>query len=139
MPNWCENILIIEGDPQAAREFKKRVKGKGTALSLDKLLPMPKELEDTICPDDKQNWHDWCTSNWGTKWDVKAELISEYEGYLEYFFPSAWSPPVAWLKKVAKDYPKLRFRLKYEELEVGFMGIAKAEKGKVKDNCIDTT
>ena len=49
MPNWCENILIVEGDPQAVREFKKRVKGKGTALSLDKLLPMPEELEDTIC------------------------------------------------------------------------------------------
>ena len=79
MPNWCENILIIEGYPQSVREFKKRVKGKGTALSLDKLHPMPKELEDTVVPDDKTNWYAWCNDNWGTKWDVKAKLVDEHD------------------------------------------------------------
>ena len=139
MPNWCENILIVEGDPRKVREFKKRVKGKGTALSLDKLHPMPKALENTTADVDKPNWYDWCVDNWGTKWEIKAKLVREFEGYLEYFFPSAWTPPLAWLEKVAKDYPELKFRLKYEELEVGFMGMAKAGKGKVKDTCIDTT
>ena len=87
----------------------------------------------------QSNWHDWCADNWGTKWDVKAKLVDEREGYLEYAFPSAWSPPTAWLKKVAKQYPELQFRLKYEELGVGFMGMAKAGKGEVKDTRIDTT
>jgi hypothetical protein len=139
MPNWCENTLTVEGEPQILRLFKERAKGKETALALAKLHPMPKELENTVSPGDNPNWYDWCVDNWGTKWDVEAKLIYEDEESLEYFFISAWSPPVAWLKKVARDYPKLRFRLKYEEQNIGFMGIAKAEKGKVKDTCIDTT
>ena len=139
MPNWCENTLTVEGDPRIVKQFKERVKGKGTALALAKSHPMPKGLENTTPPGDNPNWYDWSVDNWGTKWDVEAKLISEYEESLEYFFISAWSPPVAWLKKVAKEYPALRFRLKYEEGNEGFMGIAKGDEGKVKDTCIDTT
>ena len=94
-------------------------------------------MENTIAPGDKPNWYDWCVDNWGTKWDIEAQLIGDESGYLMYSFSSAWSPPIAWLKKTAKDHPELQFRLKYEELGVGFMGMAKA--GKVKDTCIDTT
>ena len=139
MPNWCENTLTVEGDPQIVRQFKERANGKGTALALDKVHPMPKALENTISPGDKPNWYDWCIENWGTKWEIEAELVGEGTGCLMYSFFSAWTPPVAWLKKVAKDYPELRFRLKYEERGVGFMGVAKAGKGKVEDAWIDTT
>jgi len=44
MPNWCENRLEVSG-PKADRDaFVKNVSRENTALSLDALCPMPKEL-----------------------------------------------------------------------------------------------
>ena len=50
---------------------------------------------------------------------------------------SAWSPPIEWLRKVARDYPNLFFRLRYAEEGVGFMGVATAEDGEMVDECVD--
>jgi len=42
------------------------------------------------------------------------------------------------LEKVSQQYPNLSFGLKYDESGMAFMGVAKAEKGKlIKDECID--
>jgi hypothetical protein len=49
----------------------------------------------------------WCTRNWGCKWDVQAKLKVAAEDRLEYEFVSAWSPPVAWLKVVSRNFPLL--------------------------------
>jgi hypothetical protein len=43
------------------------------------------------------------------------------------------------LEKVAKRYADLEFGLKYDEEGAGFMGMAKAKNGKVRDQCLDTT
>ena len=84
------------------------------------------------------NWYDWCTRNWGTKWDVAdASLVDEGDDCLEYHFLSAWSPPVEWLRKVSRDYPRLSFLLRYEEESARFMGAAKAENGEVNDQCVE--
>jgi hypothetical protein len=52
MPNWCENILTIEGDESDVQRFKKLAKPKagmtGTELSLDSLYPIPDEIKDTV-------------------------------------------------------------------------------------------
>lgn len=78
-------------------------------------------------------WWDWRIQHWGTKWDVESEVVDEWDGYIMYRFDTAWSPPVKWLEKVAKDYPELTFRLKYEEEGVGFLGVAKATAGVTTD------
>jgi len=156
MPNWCENTLVVSGDKKTIKQFKQKAKGtddeKGkNDLSLGNFIPMPKELEDTTSPSEPdtkkskelikkygaKNWYDWKIQNWGVKWDVKAELVSEEDGYLEYVFDSPWSPPLEWLETVAKLYKTLFFRLKYEEEGMGFLGVAKAEKGKMDDQSID--
>ena len=139
MPNWCENRLIIQGRTERIEEFRQKARGEDTDLSLDKMHPMPKELEDTVAPGDNLNGYDWRVDNWGTKGDVEATLTYESEGLLEYDFLSAWAPPIVWLEMVAKAYPDLEFWLKYEEEGIGFMGIAKAKKGEVEDLCLDTT
>ena len=144
MPNWCENELSIGGDRADLRRFRKEAKGGDTALSLNKLYPMPRELEDTQAPSAKpnerllekygaDNWYDWRIKNWGTKWDVEAKLAEKGDGWLVYRFDSAWSPPIAWLEKVARDYPMLSFRLKYDEPGVGFAGVATAQDGQVSE------
>jgi hypothetical protein len=42
-----------------------------------------------------KNWYDFCSNEWGTKWDVGDEgsqtLVNENE--LTTYFDSAWSPP----------------------------------------------
>lgn len=58
MPNWCYNILRVNGKVAAIREFQEFVVKRGIDLnpqspplfSFHMFLPMPKELEGTISP-----------------------------------------------------------------------------------------
>lgn len=129
MPNWCYNRLTIEGEQKELEKFKKKARAKDTDLSLNKFVPIPKDKEN--------DWYDWHINNWGTKWDVDAELVDEWEECLCYEFSSAWSPPVVWLETVSRKYPALEFKMKYEEEGMGYMGLAKAHAGNVNDQSID--
>ena len=144
MPNWCENELAVWGDKADIRKLKTKAGGKDTDLFLNNLYPMPEELGETKSPSNRskkalvkkygaEHWYYWRINNWGTKWDVTAELTAETDESLLYAFSTAWSPPIPWLKKVAMDYPELSFRLKYDEPGVGFAGVTIVEKGEVKD------
>ena len=138
MPNWCENTLNVsvennnsESKEQLEKFIKKAKRQRGedrTALSLNKLYRMPKKYTEG------EGWWNWCVSHWGTKWDVKAEISEQGERYIEYFFDSAWSPPTDWLKKVAKDYPKLHFDLEYAEYGIAFAGEMICTGGEVVEN-----
>jgi hypothetical protein len=96
MPNWCENNLIITGDKKTIASFKKKAavvaKDNTTDLSLAAFYPTPKKLLKN------NGWYKWNIKHWGTKWDVKAELMDSTDEYLHYYFESAWSPPILWLK-----------------------------------------
>ena len=52
MPNWCENILTIEGGEKDVQRFKKFAKPQegmtDTDLSLDSLYPVPDEIKNTV-------------------------------------------------------------------------------------------
>ena len=144
MPNWCSNSLVIstntEVDRDKAREQLKEFRDKAKLVEsefMNNLYPMPKELKDTKAPSDKPNWYDWRCGNWGTKWDVDACLEYDEEDVLEYSFDSAWGPPTGFIEKVSKDFPLLRFRLKYEEEGNGFIGVAVSINGNLDDQCID--
>ena len=39
------------------------------------------------------NWYDWAYENWGTKWDVNVDGFQDSDGWLNYEFDTAWSPP----------------------------------------------
>ena len=140
MPNWCENTLTVKGPDKTIKSFVRTAKAKGTALSLNKFIPMPKKLENTISPSRNDtprqiernkklrakygfdNWYEWRCQHWGVKWDVKARLIEHRDGHVTYAFDTAWGPPTDWLDAVAKKYPDLKFTLKYEEPGMGFRG-----------------
>lgn len=151
MPNWCDNMLTIEGNRKQLKEFKNAVKdvnsdGDVLPLSLEKLHPIPKELDGTQSPPDKKNkeliekygsdnWYDWCINNWGTKWDVSnsSSIVSQSADQIKYHFDSAWSPPIEWLRFVSVLYPKLKFILDYEEGGMAFAGTATVEDGEVNN------
>lgn len=94
MPNWCENNVVISFTKAVWEEERAAFMD---ALKMDSLLqyikPDPNQENK-----DKYNWN---CENWGTKWDVEADLCSENE-YKEdgeemidivLYFHSAWGPP----------------------------------------------
>ena len=152
MPNWCSNRLAVstwckvEDEAKARKqieEFRDKAKlieedgTEASSLCMNNLYPMPKELQDTKAPSDEPNWYDWRVEHWGTNWDIDACLNYDDEEYLDYSFESAWSPPTAFLEKVSKDFPLLRFVLKYEEEGCGFLGRAIAKDGVLDDACLE--
>jgi hypothetical protein len=50
------------------------------------------------------NWYDFCTNEWGTKWDVGGDGqevdITEDGTMLTTYFDSAWAPPIAAYEKL---------------------------------------
>ncbi len=55
MPNWCQNEVSIYGDKEDIKKLKAEVftidkNNKQPYLDFNKVIPMPKELEDTISP-----------------------------------------------------------------------------------------
>ena len=134
MPNWCQNRLIVsiteQGAPVDLKEFYEKaqkpeelaynssgesaVYKKFRILSLAALFPEP-SVED-------HDWYDWRIDNWGTKWDVNAEIKSQESHQITYAFDSAWSPPSEWLKYIYTAFPKLHFELIFAECGNGFAG-----------------
>lgn len=67
MPNWCMNKLTVShSDPSMVDRFEKAY-NLGKACS--EFLPLP-EGED---------WYNWQINNWGTKWDIGADMGTDKE------------------------------------------------------------
>jgi len=152
MPNWCYNTLKVSGKTTDLKEFERKAKGKKTDLSFANFMPEPDYTKVKVKPtfpetdkkfgkvrkyvNPKSAWWDWRIQNWGTKWEVEAEIYQRSPKHLRYCFDSAWSPPSEkWLEIVSKMFPKLSFRLNYEEGGMGFKGYTTAKNGIVKDTC----
>ena len=115
MPNWCSNgVRIRHNDPMKIKLLK-------DACLEEKFcnfaIPVPAALKDTMAgsygDEAKQraleqqeadnlakygykNWYDFCTNEWGTKWDVQFDSCEVSDDGLELTgsFESAWAPPV---------------------------------------------
>ena len=98
--------------------FREKVKTGETALSFNALVPEPNGVGD---PDA------WAGEHWGTKWDAVSVGVCDGEDRLDYWFETAWSPPLEWLAAVAKRFPKLRFTLEYGEPGFGLLGLVDIE------------
>ena len=79
-----------------------------------------------------KDWYDWCLSHWGTKWgDCDTDLVQNEEDYIEYYFTSAWSPPIDGLAHISTMFPTLSFTITYEEGGMGYFGATKIEDGDI--------
>lgn len=114
---------------QYERALKSLEKPMEAVLDFNGTVPFPEELMGTVSgsesskPDWQKkrseelikkygadNWYDWNTSNWGTKWNAySVSDVEEIEGGLRYKFDTAWSPPTGWLDKTAQLFPSLKF------------------------------
>ena len=137
MPNWCTNIFSITGLKEDLECFEVRAFDGG--FKFQNLCPMPEdevtqksESKDSYLrkfdlhmDSDTPEWYHWRIHNWGTKWDLGPESVyrvHEDPECLILEFDTAWSPPLQFVEKVCKMFPRLEFRLEYYELGNFFAG-----------------
>ena len=151
MPNHCDNHLTIMGDGKEVKRFREAItNGKNIAQYsefsiLENLLPVPKELQETVRgsfaigseDEAKQkrqqeenikkfgfsDWYEWSCENYGSKWtdfDGQFGVITDNE--INASFTSAWSPVGEGIRNVSKQFPILDFILTYDEGGMAFCG-----------------
>ena len=143
MPNWCNNNIEIVG-PKS--KVDKLIEGAKKGEFINTLYPMPKELEDTQSTSDQEvmkkqpvvdgcnNWYDWRTSHWSTKWDCdiydgsiqeQEELFGKDDGdkRVVFGFDTAWSPPIGAYEHYIANNDDMSIRAIYYEPGMDFMGV----------------
>jgi len=148
MPNWTENKLRITGpateqgrfmaqakviqkrelpEPEISDPIEAAATKLATALNVE--APMKTELSfSAFLPLDPE---DSASEKWGTKWDACTVEMHTTKSSVLYTFETAWSPPGGALRAMAKQFPALRFSMKYWECGMGFKGHIVYENGKV--------
>ena len=153
MPNWCNNNLTLQHeDPEMIqRAFDALERGE----FIDEFIPVPEDLKITSgClgsgPEQEElerktaenvekygygNWYDFCVGEWGTKWDVGGDGLSDIHPdgkMLHTTFDSAWSPPVTAYEKLTE----LGFTVgaMYYEPGMAYAGIYDSETGDEEYN-----
>lgn len=151
MPNWCSNVLIIQGEPDEVGELLESVKDGSTVFSLDKVITMPTALRGESAPERDDNkastnlklygakdWYDWSNLNWGTKWNVDAKITDDSgdavllnkHRTVRIEFDSAWAPPLPVYEVLAARWPNTNIYAAYDEPGADFAGYVMYTKGK---------
>lgn len=118
MPNWNKNITRLTGPKEQLDKAVKRLKNRKGELTFNKIVPMPRALEDTVSPtkirreelikkygDD--NWYDWRCNNWGVKWDASESTFYKEDGYVDIEYETPWCPPIEFWEKFTKQFPEI--------------------------------
>ena len=160
MPNWCNNRVVISHTDTAKLEALVGAIKEGNFLK--HIVPIPEDLNIVAGrvgaddnPDQQElerktkenilkygagNWYDFCTSRWGTKWDVDAydpeDVKINQFGQVEFGFDSAWSPPCGVYEAMVEQ--GYTVEATYYEPGMGFVG--RCEGGPefgLSDDCYD--
>ena len=134
MPNWCNNVL------QLTHNDSEMIKRASSAFSqgrlFDEFIPVPSLLKETSEENnlnhsnmllEKTGYHSWyefCTTEWGTKWDVGGEDCPVEElsqKVISLVFDSAWSPPIEAYQKLT-DLCGFTIEAQYYESGMAFCG-----------------
>lgn len=107
MPNHVVNELIFRGvDADAqARIIASTCNAEG-AVDFEILVPLPLNMWWGSVGQNherafKRTALDWCTENWGTKWNAYSHKPTEQTSdSLTLRFDTAWGPPYPWLAAV---------------------------------------
>lgn len=129
MPNWCKNNLKIKDNGEKILELLAYVKDEEGNFTMNKAVPMPKELEDTESPNTESaekrkkliekygvdNWYDWHCNNWGVKWDASESGFWKDGDDWMISFQTPWGPPTEFVKKLSAQFPKITFILQFAD------------------------
>jgi len=88
MPNWVDNTITVSfRDEDKYNRLKELCAKHNNTRLFECVLPRPESEEE--------NWYNWNTSNWGTKWEMDGELYWDDDGLrMDGSFNSAWGPPI---------------------------------------------
>jgi hypothetical protein len=120
VPNWTANKLEVCGLKDDCEKFLNHM---GEEMDFEKVIPMPEncftdnlgEKERKRCEDEGiPNWLDWCSENWGTKWNASRTVPVERSEVgrlliLTYCFSTAWDTPKEIITALWKQWPDLEF------------------------------
>jgi len=141
MPNHTTNILEAPGHDDVIKLIEPYMgsnnsdSGRQWTLDLNKIIPMPPELEGTESPRDKPNWYDWRVENWGTKWNTYDPDLDPENPTDQFKFYTAWAPPIPCIVKLA-TLVKATLVLYYLDEGGGFIGKLTANPdGTHEDEC----
>lgn len=142
MPNWCKNNLKIKGNGEKVLELLELMKDEDGQMTFNKLVPMPKELENTEAPTPENmsekkkkyllekcgatNWYDWHCKNWGCKWDASESAFYQRGNDWYISFQTPWGPPIEFIQKVSKQFNKMTFELQYADEGYGQQPLGEA-------------
>lgn len=139
MANICQNELIISGNKQNIKDVVIKLNLKKETFNFSSFLPYPKKFAEL---DKKAEEHNkktrsnkwikdaynngglkWCQENWG----VSAEPDSVYvcdikKNKLIICFDTKWNAPEEFIKNISTQYPRLKFKIHYEEPSLLFIG-----------------
>ena len=118
VPAEFENIVTGGCEIDGKRvSIWRELDGVKTAIPEEELAKM-REKYGTV------GWYDWCTHNWGTKWDAVSNAIRNSKSILPLTisFETAWSPPIKVVKAWVAAYPALSFYMEYHESGMGVRG-----------------
>jgi len=75
------------------------------------------------------NWYDWATHNYGTKWNASDTRIEKEENIIS--FDTAWSCPYPWLDILSQKFPNTIFKFSYADEDIGHnLGFYTLEDGQ---------
>ena len=159
MPNHVEQDLWVTGGTIELKQFKEFARESDERiLSADKFIPYPKKFRDadeeaecirkecqatndwskytSVKDGFNSGGYEWCIQNWGTKWGIydavlKGEKLTGKTGKLRYRFESAWSPALKIIDAMSKQFPNLKFAVKYYECGMQFKGHYVVQNGEV--------
>ena len=127
MPNWCENVMSIQGDTRKINEIIGKLSGEdGIFNALVGKIPMSEDEYE------KGGWWEGNISYWGTKWDVQMyevqSFLNDNETVLSFW--SAWSPPIQFCQKLSEKYNVI-VNIEYSESGCDFAGKVEIDNGNI--------
>ena len=99
--------------------------------------------QDLINRFSADNWYDWQSQHWGTKWDcyeVSNEWMEtvdpndEYSVTIQCFYLTAWSPGTPAIQTMSEQFPSLRFEHRFADEGGGFLGYEVIQDGETLED-----
>lgn len=142
MPNWCSNLLTLKGLDHDVKQALADLTSGATVIHFAGLLPLPEDLQHTSVPPQEDtglqqqanailrhkygfsDWYNWKLRNWGTKAQPEPDnyghgwhtrVFKNGQTHTSLAFSTAWSPPTAFVRALARKHSGLAVQLTYEE------------------------
>ena len=112
-------VTIMETEEEIEQYKKDHSDSKWSIGNLPITRKKSEELKAKYHAD---NWYDWCSDNWTSKWDACDITLLDEVGYLEYKFDTPWGPPENIYYVLIEQHPNVHISWFYDEPGMQFAG-----------------